>query len=250
MVLMFLAYSIIRIIIFEKDGVIYLMEQLSTALIMLKNNLPLIIISMIAIYILMQNIFNKFNQDNSHDIDELIRKKRQLFSSSQNTNQTSNAKNLKEYLRSLHDSQIDDLLKAIEWGDKLPLPNLAIPFANDKSLLEQHLRRILVKRVDKQITVTTLNDLINYLEQQINFSYLSNPIPDFPHDDFLTACRLLGVPQNTQKPLIKKRFHLLSQKFHPDKFNTLKKQLTKQQQKNINHNYKQIQLAYEILSKR
>jgi len=210
----------------------------------LKQNLPFLSMGAFGIYLFSKHFLYKKEKTDDSNIDMLI--KRNTFKL-QNSNilKKDNTQSLKNYLRTTKDPQIVELLKALDWGDPLNLPIMAIPFALDSKKHQIMLKKIMGETVEQEIS--NFFELLTHIEQKTNAEYLNNPIMDFPADDILTAFSLFGLQQNEKHDKIKKRFHQLSQKFHPD---MIQGKIAEAQQKNIQHNYIILQKAHDILMKR
>lgn len=213
--------------------------------ILLKQNLPIFLLGGVILFIGIRNFLYKQIDNKDHDIDTLINKKKLTMQLGSNYSDSDTTRQLKQYLQDIDDPEIQNLLKALQWGDTFSYPLLAIPFGLDQQRCHFQFAKVLTSRYDGELKNYT--ELLEYIQKQINNFYIENPLKDFSDDDLLTIFSLLGVEQNSEDDIIKKRFHLLSQSFHPDKF---KVDASEKIQANINHNYITIQKAYEILQKR
>ncbi len=220
------------------------MEEKVPLLLSIKQNLPLILLGIFGIYMVFKNLFSKNRSSNNHDIDTMIKQSTIHMNAKSAKSGTTAPLTLRKEIAQLKDPRLVEFTRALEWGDKLDLHSLVMPYALEKGRLDSHLKRILGLPASK--SVSTYSQLLTYFEQEINRYYLDNPLESFPKDDILTAYKLFGLQPNAKKDMIKKRYHKLSLHFHPDKIQKRKGSL---QTKNIQTNYLQIQNAYEILMK-
>jgi DnaJ-domain-containing protein 1 len=202
---------------------------------LLQKYLPLLLIIGFLLYGVWLSLRNQ-HQDN-RNIDELIEQKKRKISGF-----TPVEDSLLQQLRQHSDNKIKELVKQLDWGDPLSLPQLSVPYALDQERLIFQIKKIINQ--PSTVTISSFTELINLLEKKIISLYLKTPLSSLQEDDLLHAFSILGVRQDSTSKQIKNRYHKLSQNFHPDRFSEKLQQKYKEE---IQHNYITIKKAYEIL---